>query len=935
VRTRRVLAGWVLVAWCAGSGAAAAAPTTSLCDVAVRAWLAQPRNPVRRPRPSEAAALQQVQADAAGTTDAAAVREFWQRVDRVQTELSARQLTVPIVNVEGGRVAAVIDKAHVGPLVTEDGPTWFLAFHLQLGNDSAQPLTVPRDRIQAVIGGKELPTQEIRGRLIHQGFSHGSDYYPLEACQPAKELSIPPRGVSGTWLVYGGLPVTPTLPSCQIAIQLTDRKLDIDVPGVQRALLDLSVEPMGPHRGLALLTLGGTLNAFNMYALVEEFELLATQKIHRVVLQWRPSTPLPDSQLLSWLQNSALSVGTGRTVSEQLPALPSSLRELHLVEAVKGSFLAPEFTSHPQAPPKVHNTDAEAVSAALRTTYHTLPREELLAEIRTGHRLSQAAALVHGAPRLDVADLPLILERSQSDDVAVRRAALLALGDFEQPAALDRLEQTLRSGNDVDLSAATVALSESRFQAARDRFTAVLHSGDKTLERKLVTVLAQRPRPEWADEIAQHAVDEQGRLQVDFVRALVQLNDPRLVDLLAPALQGNDSSLQDLAFQILSDRHEERAEQLASEFVRKRLREAPPDALMMTFLNRTKDPRAIPLLLKYLDAPGGKATDDKAPLINLLGQIGDVPVGDALIRLHARWQPHEQVAALLAIRQLRHPQFVQVAAAALDGKVDMVSTHAIQGLAQVGGPEAERLLCEALLKSDRAPLMVQLGMAVASFGSDAARHALQQARISTLPQRRLAGVEGLRLLRQNSPGYAYWEQGLLHARDEKYDEALEAFKLASQLDPQLPEAYAGQGDIHLKQQRYPDAEKTFGKSYELDPTNGLACSGLAIAQVMQGRLEEGLQTVEKVREQFTQDVNYAYNVACVYGRAAETLAKQPASAERDARLAKFQQQALDDLKQAIKLKFDDYEWMRKDPDLKSLHDLPAFQTLTRDPDDDK
>jgi tetratricopeptide (TPR) repeat protein len=173
----------------------------------------------------------------------------------------------------------------------------------------------------------------------------------------------------------------------------------------------------------------------------------------------------------------------------------------------------------------------------------------------------------------------------------------------------------------------------------------------------------------------------------------------------------------------------------------------------------------------------------------------------------------------------------------------------------------------------------------------------------------------------------------MHAGREDWPAALEAYKLAGQLDPQLAEAFAGQGDIHLKQNRPPDAEQAFGKAYALDSTSGLACSGLAVAQVLQGRLDEGLNTVEKVRGQFADDVNYSYNVACVYGRAAEAIAKQPPSAERDAKLASFQKQAIDDLRQAVKLKFDDFDWMRKDPDLKSLHDLPGFRELSRDPDE--
>jgi Flp pilus assembly protein TadD len=897
-----------------------------ICGDWCAVW-AQPRS-APRGRRARTNIQQQIQQAAQGTTDASRVREFWQRYDRVHSELTERHVAPPMFLAGDRRVAAIVDKAHVGLFFTEDGPTRYFALHLQVANESAEPILIPRERIQAVIAGDTLPTQEITSRLANHGFGYGAEYFTLEQCQPAKELRVPAGGVAETWLVYGGLPVTQTLADCQLALQAGDRALRVPVNAVQRALLELRIEPLGPRRALALITVGGQMNTFNMYSLVDDVEALTAQKVGRIVVQWRKDTPLPDSQLMSWLQNSALGAGTGRTVSEQLPALPSAVREMHLVQPNNGAFLSPEYTTRPQAPPRVHASDADAVAAALRTTILGLSREELLAEIREGHRLSRAAALIHGAPRLDASDLPLVLDLSQSDDAAVRRAALHALGDFDQPSALARLEDELRQGGETDLPAAVAALSESRYRACRDRFANILATGEPALVQRLASVLAQRPQAEWADVFAKHARDERGRLQPDMIRALVHLDDPRLLDLLIPTLRSDDRSMQDLAFQILAERSDERAERAASDYVLERLREGRPDALQMTFLNRSKDARAVPLLLKHLED-----RSDRTSLINLLGQIGDVPVGDALLQHYNRLQTSEQVAALNAIRQLRHPQFVELAGAALSSPQDVLVSHAIQGLSQVGGPDVERLLCDALAKATKPQHLANLAMAVANLGTTAARQALQQARTSDLRARRDAALVGLQQLRQNSPGYASFEQGRMHAGREDWPAALEAYKLAGQLDPQLAEAFAGQGDIHLKQNRPPDAEQAFGKAYALDSTSGLACSGLAVAQVLQGRLDEGLNTVEKVRGQFADDVNYSYNVACVYGRAAEAIAKQPPSAERDAKLASFQKQAIDDLRQAVKLKFDDFDWMRKDPDLKSLHDLPGFRELSRDPDE--
>ncbi|HLQ43601.1 MAG TPA: hypothetical protein VK137_02640, partial [Planctomycetaceae bacterium] len=71
------------------------------------------------------------------------------------------------------------------------------------------------------------------------------------------------------------------------------------------------------------------------------------------------------------------------------------------------------------------------------------------------------------------------------------------------------------------------------------------------------------------------------------------------------------------------------------------------------------------------------------------------------------------------------------------------------------------------------------------------------------------------------------------------------------------------------------------------------------------------------------------NTACVYGRAAEAVQKDDKLADRDKKLAEFQRKAIDDLRSSLKLGFNELDWMKKDPDLNSLHDLPEFKELTK------
>lgn len=97
---------------------------------------------------------------------------------------------------------------------------------------------------------------------------------------------------------------------------------------------------------------------------------------------------------------------------------------------------------------------------------------------------------------------------------------------------------------------------------------------------------------------------------------------------------------------------------------------------------------------------------------------------------------------------------------------------------------------------------------------------------------------------------------------------------------------------------------------------------------VEGKFDEGIKLVEDVRSRFPSDGLFLYNVACVYGRGVEKLLKDDKLPERDKKLETFRRKALDDLRESKKLGFNDQDWMKKDPDLTSLHDQPEFQELS-------
>src|SRR6202034_2909428 len=77
--------------------------------------------------------------------------------------------------------------------------------------------------------------------------------------------------------------------------------------------------------------------------------------------------------------------------------------------------------------PRIHQRDAVAVRAALKSAIESLPRAELLAEIEKGHPLVRPVALADGGSRLTSDDLPLVLRFAGGEHAENAPAQLTAL----------------------------------------------------------------------------------------------------------------------------------------------------------------------------------------------------------------------------------------------------------------------------------------------------------------------------------------------------------------------------------------------------------------------------------------------------------------------------------------------------------------------------
>jgi HEAT repeat protein len=892
--------------------------------------------------------------DDKSSTDPEALKKLLERIGKLETEVERLKQGQPAAAnapAKEGQVLTLVDIAHIGTAYSAGGQSRYAAIRVTLANTTGQPVTLTREQVTAEIEGEARKLESIPAGVVGYSFQHGKFNYSLQSMQPAKSWKVPAGGQNSFWLVYPGLPVGTAVPKCKLKLTLGDVMKEIDVNEVQRAVLGLESERIGPRGSLALLTITGTMTPFNTQSLIDEMDKQVAQKVARVVLRWSPDAPQPDGQMLNWLNQSTAMLGQTRNGNEQFPAIPGALREFHLVKFSDNDGSA-DYSGYRgnSAPLRIHKSAAEAVGSALRTAYLALPRDELLQEIREGHALTRAAALAYGGGRLDAEHLPQIFQWIEDKDPEVQKAALQALSHFGEPEAVEKLVHYAKRNVEPLSSAAIESLAGSRFGAAHQALISLLKNEEPESKKRIVQVLAKYPRPVWSDTLYEFAADPRAGLHLDAVEALTKVGHPNLVDILEAGLKSSEKPLKDFAFQTLANRTDERSEQLAVEFTLIHLKESPPDGNMIQLLSRTKDARALPLLLEQLE----RNKNDQSSVLNLLVQIGDKAVADKLAEKYPSLKPGEQALVLNGLKQFRHPKFREFAGAALLASDSALVSIAANSLQQEGHPDGEKLLIEALDKQTTAHLINNITNALANFGTQTARAALLKAQASTDTNKQNYARSALLQMRQRSPGFQYFlqaEQRLLApveknnkaGKAEQEKDALEFYEMAIQLDPQLAEAYAGRGKLKLRQNKLSDAGRDFEKALELklEPDSEVI-TGLALARVVDGRLDDGIRLVEDNRGKFKMQNQglYPYNAACVYSRACEYLDAHADVPDRDKKRDDYRQKALADLAQSIKQGFDDFNWMAEDPDLAALRADAEFKKLlasksAQQPDSDK
>jgi len=824
------------------------------------------------------------------------------------------------------KIRTLLDTPYVGMVYgSSNKNTRFFIARLIVVNPTSKPVVVKRSELQLTADGKTYKIGTLSSRVKSHSYTAGRKRVYIRNLKFPAEVTIPAGDHGSMWVVFENLPLGGNVPAMSLNMQLAGQPAVLNVNDFAHRVMGLTVERIGPQGSLGLLTIAGSMNMINIGGLVDELDMLTADKVIRAVIRWEKSAPQLDSQIGSWLKQQAQQAGRSQQYNnERFPIIPAAIREFHLANVPSQSGGTTYYSSSGRnAPSRIHKSVEAAVAAALRTAFEVLSRDELLHEIDEGHPLTRAAALAGGGGRLSSDDLPLILEYAGGAAADMQRAALVTLRHFGEPEAIAALLKQARLEEEPLAEIAIESLAGSRFSAAQSALLKLLKGASPELKKKIVVVVARHPRPIWSDVVYEFATADDSEVSIVALQALVRIGHPQLVDVLGDSLHQGTRDFQEAAFKILALRTDSRSEELAMQYTLDRMERSPPSSEMMQLLRRTRDRRAVPLLLAHFE----KSKSSRLTIINTLALIGDQSVADIFLKKYSSLQTNEKTVVLNMLRQLRSPKFRKLAGDALLTKDSSLISAACRGLQKDGSTQAIAMLVNAYGKTKHTSAWSYIGNALSNLGTREARAALEKGTRSKNSTQRTYAISALRSLRQRSPGYQYIYRAQQFDRQKKWKESIQQYSRAAKIDPQLPEAFAGRGTALLHQDKFKEAGIDFEKALKLDAFSSIALTGLGIVRVLEGKTDEGIKLIEGKRKMFESDVLFAYNAACVYGRALEAVKKDMKAADRDKKIVEYQKLALSDLKRSLKLGFSDKEWIKKDPDLKSLHDLDEFKKI--------
>lgn len=866
---------------------------------------------------------------------------YWQRFLIPGFALLCLLAPAILTAADSNTVQLSMDSPYLGQSANDDGDEilWLSVF-VTVENRSDTPLQIPATGWQLRDSRNAHAPATVTDTFDWLDVVDRDETVSLTEFQP-RELTVAPAAKARIGLFFQPLTTDLRQPALSLTLAVGDQRLGtLDLDQLAADQLTIEAQRIGPARAIALLRLDGELNSVNAGRLVQRIdELRNKDRVARFVIALAPELRVPDPAVLTWLRQVAAQAGLGELYNDRFAALPSGIVAVHLTEASTADELA-------QRPDRlladnyenVHPRLQDAVDAAVAPLCDRLPRELLLRELREGDAVSQQAVLRHCGERLLDEDLPLILSFLESENTDLRLAAFETLRHFATQSAIAALTNAARTGDEATSREALATMATSRYGAVRSQLLTLLESSEGTLRQRVAETLGRYPHSDWAPRLFELASDSDSEIRRSALMGLVALGHPQVNRLLRDGLTSDDAALRDLSLRYLMASRDPENERLAVDAVLANLKTAPPTGTAARFLQRVRDTRAIPLLRHWLDVDTPRV---RRRVVQAMLTVGDQTVLEELAARFDSLSANEQAAILSGLSEARSPQFWKLAPSALQSNRERLIDAVTELLRRDGSDRAVGLLAAAI-DDETTPARRALSVCqtLAEIATPTARDVLISHAKSTQAGLRSAASAGLQQLYARSPAMPFVVRGSAFLQQQNNSAlAMLHFNLAVETDPEHPPARTARADIALKDERPSQAELETARedlrvAVRFDPSSAFALTCLGLTEVRLGAVDTGVRLVEASRERFVDDALYHYNTACIYGRAIEVLESQlqsqsPPAEETRSSIEKYRAQAVADLRQSIDKGLDEYnrEWMRRDPDLKSVRQSPEFEKL--------
>ena len=305
-----------------------------------------------------------------------------------------------------------------------------------------------------------------------------------------------------------------------------------------------------------------------------------------------------------------------------------------------------------------------------------------------------------------------------------------------------------------------------------------------------------------------------------------------------------------------------------------------------------------------------------------------------LVETFSQLDGKSQESVMTHLASVRYPGWHLIAQTAIEQRQG-IADDAIRILAQEGSDASVRVLTtqlQAMLNAPWSPESADLmprRLLVRSLISALSSYALPDCRRivnrsmrhvdAEIRQQALASISaGIR----RSAGGALLGEVMSLKAEQKFTEALAKVEECLQADEFLPDAYLFRAALRLREDRLDDARKDLEIADRLNPEEPSTLSTIALVMVRAGELDAGLRLADETLKLDPDESSNLYNAACVYARAAERDERNPE--QKSADLAR----AVELLTKSTVAGFDDIDHLLSDPDLVSLHQLPAWSEIT-------